>query len=374
MGRYLTDTVPATGVYKLGDRIIHPNPTPGTWAEQTCTVASTTHTGNPTFRITETAANDPSILDVATRYNALVVIDGSHGSINTGEEDRFTKALTGVRPGDRTLIEPLRYTPDGWELFGAVSANDTVQVSMLNVTGTNGAFPLTMGVSVTVEQHPPFESFFPSIKSWLEADLGVSPGGGPVNTWADQSNNSNGAGPQGTAAKRPALVAATLNGHAVLRSNNANVVNLPIAWTLGAGSSIYAVVGGLTSNLDVLFLCSNLGEYRIEYNRAASKNYEFHNQGTFRTIGTTVNHADYHVLGIVNSDAGNTTLYFDGVQTYDAAIDAALAGFVMTQIFSFRGVSNSPDGDAAEVLWYNAAHTDDQAIETSLRLQTKYGL
>ena len=80
------------------------------------------------------------------------------------------------------------------------------------------------------------------LQLWLNADVGVTANGsGQVTGWADQSGQGNNAA-QGTLANAPLLQAASLNGHATLRFNGSQYMDVPNA----------NAIAGLTNDVTIL--------------------------------------------------------------------------------------------------------------------------
>jgi hypothetical protein len=88
-------------------------------------------------------------------------------------------------------------------------------------------------------QTPPVTA---GLQLWLNADTGVTANGsGQVTAWTDQSGQGNNAA-QGTLANAPLLQAASLNGHATLRFNGSQYMDVPNA----------NAIAGLTNDVTIL--------------------------------------------------------------------------------------------------------------------------
>lgn len=373
---YWTSSVPATGVYKVGDRIRNPDPSPGEWSEQTCTTASTTSTGIPVFRVTATAAANPSVADVADTLNLVTILNNSGATVTAGDEKEFTLTVTGAKFGDDVTVTPLGYVGSKWDVYARISANDTVIVAIRNGTGSNAAIPTDaaggIGVSVTVTQHPPFETFFSSPWSWLTGDDGYDAGTGD---WTDQFELGHNAGPQATSSKRPTVSAASLNGHDTLAATRANATQLPTSLVFAATTTVFAVVEVSASASSVLCDAASGNGIALYYDFPGhSKDFEYLDNvhAARRTIGHQT--TGWAVLGISINDAGNLKLYFNGAQVYNAAADGALVGNGITDLFNHHSGANAWNGRLAEFLVYHSAFTDAEMVDESARLKAKFAL
>ncbi len=370
-GRYQVAAVPTTGTYKVGDVLEVTPPVAGTYGYYVCVVGGTA----PSFRfegyglVNDTT--DPT--SVTGHLRTSLLFNNSGATVNTGTSVTKTAALVGAQRGDEVKIVPYQDPGDGWILSAEIDTTDVVQVTITNATGTNAAIPHDpFGLDVVITQHPTFEGTFPSPKAWLTADTGYDAGTG---TWTDQFGLGNSAGPQATSGKRPTPVTGvgTVGGHSILRGTNAANTELPVVWDFGSKTSLYFVMGNFDGTANVVMAMGRAGSLALRYNRTAhTKEYEFVLTTSIVTVGTTVNHADWHVIGIVQDDAGNQRTFFDGVKTNDFAAPSIMQQ--MRHLFSYDGTSASPNFDMAEVLWYDTDHTDIKAAEICARLKGKYKL
>jgi hypothetical protein len=363
---YRGTTVPTTGTYQTGDVFLVDPPVAGEPYAYVCTVAGS----DPDFRF-ESLGIVADSTDPATETGHLtgfVAFDNGGASVNAGESVTIATTVTGAERGDDVLVSPSQDPGDGWIVTGEILDTDEVRVTVSNLTGANAPIPADpFGVAVKVTQHAPFEESFAGPKVWLTADTGYDAGTG---TWVNQfTPGTLDAGPQATSGKRPTLVTGIsgLGGHSILRATAAGATELDVIYNFTSTTSLYLVVGNFDATADIIIAGGNGGVTFIRYNRSGhTKEYEVQRGANLVTIGTTVNHADYHVLGIVQDDAGNLRTYFDGIQTNDVAAIGALGN--LRSLFGYLGTS-VPNFDQQNFLWFDALHTDAKAIEMCLKLK-----
>ena len=232
---------------------------------------------------------------------------------------------------------------------------------------------------------------------WLEADKGVTPSGGPISTWADQSGHGNNA-TQTTTGNKPALVPNVLNGLPVVRFNGtSSYLNLPYFMEYATQGEGFVVLRNKVSGFSgtgygsLWFLGDStvlLGDpvvcptgYPYYYRDSITENFGstniFHIPVSLESLG------NFNVYE-VSSQTDNWNAWINGVSLYHSS-DSHIVSFGNQCLNLGRWTKYFPnsqygnyywwfEGDVAEVLVFNRALSTDERATINAYLKGKYGL
>lgn len=233
---------------------------------------------------------------------------------------------------------------------------------------------LSRGITGGVSPFSP--SDLPGLKLWLKADALSLNNNDPVATWTDSSGNNNAV--QATAGAKPLFKTSILNGKPVIRfdgvddnllaalSSNLNTSTLTaymVAVRRGVNAHTSAMVFAETGNDE----SGNAALF--SYEGAASDRLSAY-RGGFLSFKTPHPGNNVPYLFATKFDGTNNTSYFNGTGQTPVANSGAF-NFPWVYLGS-RFFGGTPsfffNGDIAEVLLFNTAHSDSNrnAIESYL--------
>jgi hypothetical protein len=206
---------------------------------------------------------------------------------------------------------------------------------------------------------------------WLRGDLGISPAGGPVSTWSDQSglgHNASGAN------HKPTFNATAMNGFPAIQGDGATLYmsTNDILLTITPAVTMCAAVQ--PSNLDVNahrileFDSTNLYELGI----TSTPNYDFTVKGTSAAGGMPAINTNAIVTGVYA--APTSTLYVNGSPVKTASPTAPAANHDPLFLMASTTGTLLWNGYLGEVIVYNRVLATQELALVHRYLGARYGV
>lgn len=244
-------------------------------------------------------------------------------------------------------------TPSG--SFSSVSGGLIHSVALRRSSGSGGSTPPRAGLLL-----------------WLRADAGVTPSGGPVSRWLDQSGNGFVAS-MSLASRQPSFVGSALNGLPVIRFSGAQSLSLspfvsPTRFTV-------LVVGKNSNPAETFSMILGPG------GNAPNNQIRWENGSQALFVGTGNN------LPVITSNVGNTranhvlsatydgstmNVYYNGAATSSNHFTTT-GPFTLAQIGAWYS-TYFMNGDVAEILIYDHALSGADLSSATGYLRSKYNL